>query len=288
MPEFDKMLVVGFDGLDYRKIQKYDCNNIMLQSFGKLDTQGLALKTPMLWASIITGKSPGEHGIDDMLAFKGDKARKLDDLMDRFFGFFGKSGLHLRKTLNYYLYDDSISVPDKNYMETDSIFEKVADSKAFDVPGYSEYPYISGKMNVAKLSRKNPPVSRKRVKRDIDAEHLYRKEQLFENIGKHTLLMQHFHYSDWHQHMYLSEEKDKQLYKEMDELAGKILEKADDDTLVVFCSDHGLEDGGHRDEAFFSVNTDIDENQSITTLLESCLEHVDYKNKEETVESIEV
>lgn len=288
MKKYEKMLVVGFDGLDYEKIQKYNCQNVMLETFGKLDLEGMELKTPKLWASMITGEKPEEHGIKEMLSFKSEKARKMDSKLLKIFNFFNMSGLHIRKTLGYYLYDDSMTPPDKRFMEADSIFEKVADSKAFDVPGYSEYPYIAGKMNVGPLTRKHPPASLKRVKRDIDAEHLYRKKQLLENIGKHTLLMQHFHYSDWHQHIYLSDEKDEELYEEMNELAGKILEKVGDDTLVVFCSDHGLEGGGHRDQAFYAVNDNLEDEVKITNLLEKCLEKVDYKNKEEKVEEIEV
>jgi len=147
---------------------------------------------------------PEEHGIDDMLVFKGEKARRLSGFMDRFLNPFGMVGLHLKKCLNYYLYDSSISDPDKSFLEKKTVFDKYSDAKGFDIPGYSQYPYISGKMNVAKLTREHPPVSRKRVKRDIDAEHLYRKTQLFDNIGEHKLVFQHLHYSDWHQHMYLS------------------------------------------------------------------------------------
>lgn len=286
--KYDKMIVVGFDGLDYKKIKKYECENLMLKSFGKMSTEGLALKTPMLWASIITGEEPENHGIKDMLVFQSEKGRKMNNLVSRVLSKFGRSGLHLKKTLAYYLYEDSMSVPTKRDMEVESVFEKVADSKAFDVPGYNEYPYIAGKMNVAKLTRKYPPVSQERVKRDIDAEHLYRKKQLFENIGEHKLLMQHLHYPDWHQHMFLSEEKDRELYEEMDKLAGEILEKVDDDTLVLFCSDHGLEGGGHRDQAFYATNAEIEGEVKITNLLSKCVEKIDYEQEEEVIEDLSV
>lgn len=198
------------------------------------------------------------------------------------------SALHLRKMLGYYLFDDSMVPPGKESLKTDTVFDSIADSKAFDVPGYSEYPYIAGKMNVGPLTRKYPPASQERVKRDMDAEHLYRKKQLMENIGRHTLLMQHLHYPDWHQHIFLSEEKDRELYRDMDELAGEILEKADESTLVLFCSDHGLEGGGHRDQAFYSLNDVIEGEIKITNIMEKCLEKVDYKNKETAVDQIEI
>ncbi len=284
------MLVVGFDGLDYEKIKKHGCDNLVLDTFGRIDLEDLPLMTPPLWASMITGEMPEVHGIDTMLTFRGEKVRKIDRYVLGFFNLFGMSGMHLRKMLYYYLFDSSIFVPDRDFMEVDSIFEKVADSVALDVPGYSEYPYIAGKSFVAKTHRKHPPVSKERVLRDAEAEHGYRKKQLFDNIGEHKLVMQHFHYPDWHQHLFFNdEEKDRELYEKMDELAGEILERVDDDTLVVFCSDHGIgEMGGHRDQAFYSTNADIGEDARITELLFRCLEKLDYEKAEQTLDEIEI
>ncbi|MFB6204078.1 MAG: alkaline phosphatase family protein [Candidatus Nanohaloarchaea archaeon] len=281
MPEFDKMVVVGFDGLDHEKIRKFECKNLQLQSFGRLDTEDIKLSTPMLWASMITGERPERHGIDTMLTFRGEKVRKIDRYVLKFFQMFNRSGMHFRKMLYYYLFESSIFVPDRDFLKVDSIFEKVADSKALDIPGYSEYPYIAGKSYVTKAHRKRPPVSKERVLRDMEAEHLYRKKQLLENIGEHKLVMQHLHYPDWHQHLFFNnDEKDRELYQEMDDFAGKLLEEVDDETLVVFASDHGLEGGGHRDQAFYSVNLNMEEPVKITNLLFRALEHLDYSEAE--------
>jgi predicted AlkP superfamily phosphohydrolase/phosphomutase len=288
MTEFERMLVVGFDGLDYQKIKEYDCENLMLESFGKIDLEGLPLKTPLLWSSMITGVKPEEHGIDSMLKFKGEKVRRYDELLKKVLNRFGWSAIKLREAIMHYIFDSSISAPTKENMKVDSIFEKVADSKPLDIPGYSHYPYLAGKMNVNAVYKKHAPVPRERVVRDVKAEHLYRKKQLFENIGEHKLVMQHLHYPDWMQHLYPKEEKDEGLYNEMNELAGKILEKTDDDTLVVFCSDHGLEDGGHRDQAFYAMNTDIDEPVKITEILFKALEKVDYSKADEKVHEVEI
>lgn len=77
MAKYDRLLVVGFDGLDYQKIKEYNCENIVQQSFGRLETEGMELKTPKLWASMITGEKPDEHGIKQMLSFKGRKQKGL-------------------------------------------------------------------------------------------------------------------------------------------------------------------------------------------------------------------
>ena len=287
MTEFERLLVVGFDGLDHQKIKRYDCENLMLGSFGKLDLENLPLETPLLWSSMITGVRPEEHGIDSMLKFKGEKARRYDELLKKVFNRFGWSAIKLRVCIMHYLFDSSITVPTKENMKIDSIFEKVADSKPLDIPGYSHYPYIAGKMNVNALFKKHSPVPRDHVVRDLEAEHLYRKKQLFENIGGHKLVMQHLHYPDWMQHVYSKEEKDEEVYNKMNELAGEILEEADDDTLVVFCSDHGLANGGHRDEAFYSVNTDLEEPVKITEILFRALEKVNFSQAEENIEEVE-
>ncbi|MFB6292602.1 MAG: alkaline phosphatase family protein, partial [Candidatus Nanohaloarchaea archaeon] len=272
------------------KIQEHGCENLVLENFGKLELENIDLATPELWASMITGERPEVHGIDTMLTFRGEKVRKLDNAILRVLKTFGISALHLRRALHYYLFDSSIFVPDKEFLEVDSIFEKVADSVALDIPGYSEYPYIAGKSFVAKSHRKRPPISKDRVLRDMEAEHEYRKQQLFDNIGSHTLVMQHLHYPDWFQHLYPgNDEKDAELYQKMDELAGEILERVNDDTLVVFCSDHGIDEaGGHRDQAFYSTNAEIGDDVKITDLLFRCLEKVDYEKGEKAVEEIEI
>jgi len=286
--KFDKLLIVGFDGLDRKKIEHYNCKNIMLESFGKLDLEGIPLKTPILWSSLITGVMPEVHGNRKMLEFRGEKPKKADRYIEKFFDLFGMNALQLRKCLMYYIFDSSLVPPNRENLEVETLFDSIASSKIFDMPGYSDYPYISGKMNVGPLHRKYPPAGKSRVVRDVEAEHMYRKNQLFENIGKHDVMIQHLHYPDWMQHLYHQGEKDKQIYNEMDELAGKILEKAGEDTLVVFCSDHGLEGGGHRDEAFYAANTELEEPVKITNLVSKCLEKVDYEKTEEAVTKLEV
>jgi predicted AlkP superfamily phosphohydrolase/phosphomutase len=287
--KFDRLLIVGFDGLDYQKLQEYECGNFTcMESFGKLDLEDMKLQTPRLWATMITGVEPRVHGINSMTTFKGEKVRKWDRYVLKFFELFGLNALHLRKYLWYQIFDSGLLVPDKRFMKVDSIFDKIADSKALDIPGYTEYPYIAGSIGVGKTWRKRAPVSKKRVKRDIDAEHLYRKTELFENIGEHKVLMQHFHYPDWFQHLFTKGGRDKELYEEMDQLAGEILEEVDDETLVLFCSDHGLENGGHRDEAFYSANTELAEPVKITNLIEKCLEKVDYQEEEDAVEEVDI
>ena len=288
MSEFHKMLIVGFDGLDYEKIQKYECENLQLEDFGKLDLEGMPLRTTSLWASLITGKKPEEHGVDSMLTFSGEKVRKVDKYVSKFFNIFGMSAIHLRKCFYYYLFDSGVITMDRRFLKVPSIFEKVSDSRVLECPGYTEYPYIAGQMGVTKVYRERAPISRERAFRDMRAELNYRKKLLFEGIGEHKLLMQHFHYPDWFQHLFPKGKRDRELYEDMDELAGKILEKVDRDTLVVFCSDHGLEDGGHRDQAFYSVNIQVGENVSITNLVEECLAKLDYQEKEELTEEVEV
>lgn len=289
MPKkFDHLLIIGLDGLDYQKIQEYECENLKQQSFGKLDLEGIELKTPKLWASLVTGKKPKEHGIETMLTFKGEKVRKIDSYIKRFFQLFGRNALHLRKYLHYQIFDSGVMAPDKRHMNVDSVFEKVANSKALEVPGYTEYPYVTGRIGVVKLFRKRSPLTRERVLRDIEAEFEYRKKCLFEAMGEHTLLMQHFHYPDWYQHAFVDGSKDESLFREMNDFAAEIQKKVDDDTLLLFCSDHGLDEGMHRDQAFYSTNADIGDNVTITNLIEKCLEHVKHKKEEETIEGIEI
>jgi len=73
----------------------------------------------------------------------------------------------------------------------------------------------------------------------------------------------------------------------MDELAAQILEKADATTLVVFCSDHGLEDGGHRDQAFYSSNAELEDPITLTNIMDKAIEKVDL-SRSEGLEKIDI
>lgn len=57
-------------------------------------------------------------------------------------------------------------------------------------------------------------------------------------------------------------EKVKETYHEMDELAGEIIERAEENGFdtIIFMSDHGLptvEEGGHNENAFYSCNHEL-------------------------------
>lgn len=101
----------------------------------------------------------------------------------------------------------------------------------------------------------------------------------------HQLLMCHFKYPDTKQDIYSTshdEEYFQDLYKKIDNLAGRIVEKSDYDTII-FISDHGMPlDIQHNKNAFYSCNHELfgDETPHITDFHDKILEMVDSNDPE--------
>ncbi|MFB6199569.1 MAG: alkaline phosphatase family protein, partial [Candidatus Nanohaloarchaea archaeon] len=100
-------------------------------------------------------------------------------------------------------------------------------------------------------------------------EFRYRKNELMrelesEIIGARPLLMAHFHFVDIYQHHFgdknlgnFDKDKLRKIYLEMDELAGEVKEKAEEQGYdhIIFMSDHGLPtETEHNKNAFYSSN----------------------------------
>jgi len=64
-----KIIILAFDGLDYRLASKFE--TLSQKECGLIDLKGIPLLTPIVWASFITGLPPHKHGVT------ADKVREL-------------------------------------------------------------------------------------------------------------------------------------------------------------------------------------------------------------------
>lgn len=257
---FDRIIIIAFDGLDYEKIQRYDCDNIMQEEFGQISLEDMPLTTGPLWSSFITGLSPDEHGVQKTMNWTDQRVQKFENFMGKLpFTDFWK-GIRWTIFRNLDSLNTEVVVAYRENLEVDStIFDDFEPSVSLNVPGNDINTALSS-IIISRALGRDAPLPKEVMERDIDAEHLKRKEETFEALkdGGFAFLMSHFHKSDFMQHLYgFSEEKERNLYEEFDELAEKILEYTSEDDLVIFCSDHGLEDGGHRREAFYSAKHEL-------------------------------
>ncbi len=100
----EKVIVLGFDGLDPELVEKYISEN-KLPNFEKLKNSGTfkKLKTttpaisPVAWSSFSTGSNPGKHNIYDFL--KRSKESYLPELSSVYIGGTKKSVSYTHLTL---------------------------------------------------------------------------------------------------------------------------------------------------------------------------------------------
>lgn len=235
-----KIIIVGFDGLSYSKIQRYKCKNLMLSTFGQIDLSDFEiLATPELWGSFITGKRQHFEKVTKFVTMKGKERfdRVLKMLQHFYLGI-----RYVRNRATAYP-----KIHDKTDLNGLSIFEAF-DAEAVCVPGYSELTI---------------PASPLWVLYNVISEEffvdLYEKEfhwrwKRFTDALKSDkeLVMVHFFKWDALQHLF-GNGKDKELYVRANEVAGDIRKLCDKHNLL-FLSDHGLDGGHHSYDAFYSSN----------------------------------
>jgi len=155
--------------------------------------------------------------------------------------------------------------------------EEIIDSKALNIPSYNQNPFIIWSSILQKYGLKA-------TLRYFDQEHRTRREEFFEDLQEEpALLMAHFHRPDAFQDLFYKftdegkDERIEEIYEEMDELAGKIIQKAEEagyDTIL-FMSDHGLPtETEHNENAFYSCNHELfpDKTPHITDFHDKILE----------------
>lgn len=268
------VLVVAFDGLDYELIQKYECNNIIQQEFGRIDndTNIYWRMTSELFASFLTGKTWRDHGVRGLVKWNNRVVDAVENYLLQYKLFRKFCGIRAK------IYQNILGIKRRQYLKTDydppTVLKKVNDSVEIDMPAYNpRFSQGDGLLEKYGISA---------AVKQQNAIFEYKTQKLFEAIdAEHDLVMAHFHKVDHFQHWFWEigdEETVKAAYHETDNLAAKILENAEDKyDLILFMSDHGLPEGGqHNKNAFHSSNIDLGlEHPHITDFHDLILEHVE-------------
>ena len=282
-----KVVVIAFDGLDKELVDKFDLENVSQEENGGIDnhTNVKGIKTNELFASFITGKSYEEHGIGNMTKYVNEVKGKFIDLISIKPLRNKVRGFHRLYRVLRKVFDAKRIYYGKEDLEIETIFEKIENSQAMFVPSYNPSIFWVSCSWSNPIEYGYPPI--KAIDLWKTREHSFRRKSLFSEIGSEIIsprdfLMCHFHRPDIEQHIYLkpyNEDGEKlfKAYKELDELAGEIKDKALEagyDT-VIFMSDHGLPaEGGHNENAFYSCNHELfgEENPHITDFHDKILE----------------
>ncbi|MFB6158109.1 MAG: alkaline phosphatase family protein [Candidatus Nanohalobium sp.] len=280
---------MAFDGLDKDLIQEFDLEHVVQEEFGSIDNddQISVRSTSELFASFITGETHDQHGIEGLTTRTNESVQFFEDRLpdNKFFNKF--KGIR-ESFYSTDLIDGRKRKPEEKDLEVKAIFEEIDDSRAMYVPGYNPSKLWKNGFSMGKLlSLGNSKVEVEDFLRDREFE--VRKRKLFseldnEIISPRKFLMCHFHFSDWMHHLYGDKKSGNwdrrkllEIYKESDNLAKEILEKAEEASYdyVIFMSDHGLPDEeAHNENAFYSCNKELfgEETPHITDFYDKILE----------------
>jgi hypothetical protein len=138
----------------------------------------------------------------------------------------------------------------------ETFFQFFSNYKALDVPAFS----LKGKNHAEERRLLKAYFDEKAIVEEYDTvvwrNHEENKKDFFSSLGKHDLFMGYFDLADAIGHLSFGiEEKMKEVYKELEDLAREVI-ASDDDVLVV--SDHGMKAvgryGDHTRNGFYSSN----------------------------------
>lgn len=245
------VLVVAFDGLDHDLIERFDCQNLQQTEFGRIDNRSAVNKvvTSELFASFLTGEHADVHGVSGLRRWPATRKGRLLAWTDTYLP--GPVHGGIRRILNgqqrtYYRAD----------LTNETFLDHVDDARTIRFPSYDKQTLHDRIWTGLSLYD-----DAELCNDDSLAEFHYRRHELFRNLQyPFEVLLCHFIRSDTIQHIHEEEAKDspevlKPYYAMFDDLAGEIIEAAEEYDYVFFLSDHGLPEGDeHNENAFYSVN----------------------------------
>lgn len=284
------VLVVAFDGLDKKLIEKFDLEQIVLDEFNTIDnsTDITDIKTSELFASFITGETSERHAVEGLKKEPETLKWKLINLVTPKLLVRNLRGFYrLKEVLKRFLGASNPAKYKKEDLKSSTLFEQIEDSRPMFIPSYNpDFLWDAGGLGlITSLGYSK----QKNIRIWDERSYEIRQEKLFSEIenpiiSPRSFLMVHFHRPDFHQHIYgdkhsgmYDEEKLRKLYREIDDLALEIKESAEEAgySHIVFMSDHGLPtEYEHNQNAFYSCNKELfgDETPHITEFHNKILE----------------
>jgi len=255
-----RVFILALDGLDYGLVKRWKLRSLLQKRHGVFEigreyfhpTIGEPY-TPIIWASIITGKKPQEHGVRDWWTY----GKLLDRLryMPLIRWIKGK-----RRLLSWLGIEPR--VPRRDDIKCTTIFDVVKPSVAVNVPTYNdptEYHRMLGEAVEKGLDE---------YIRTIWRVHELRKRDTFRALeaSEWRLFMAYFDLADLLGHIFFIKKRLylMRAYIELELLSSKLQSLVPDDTIFLIITDHCMKpssdgiSGEHAEIAFWSLNIDED------------------------------
>ncbi len=218
------LLIIGFDALDKKMVEKFNCDNLKQTSYGITDVSDFKLtRTIALWSSFLAGKN-----LENEIPVHPQEQWKFS----------------LSKENTFLKY-----------------FSKV---KAIDVPGFNYYQdehALQRKLMSGYFEEKNTVED---YDSSIWDHHEKVKNEFFGSLEENwDLLFGYFSITDTIGHLsFGDEEKMKKVYHEADSIVSEVKRKFEGkDVKILIISDHGMRAQGrfgeHTNFGFWSLNREM-------------------------------
>ena len=219
------IIVVAIDGLEYELVEKFECENLKQEFYGKTDISEFSEpRTIVLWSSFLTGRNmeqeilnKGKHVMWDITI----------NARDSFLSHFNKYSV--------------IDLPGFSYDKDQHASERNLLKQFFDANSEEKKEKIKERYN------------------NLAFEHHRKiKEKFFEALKQnYELVISYFSIADVIGHLNFGNNfLMKMIYKELDEIVGKVRKNYKNPIFVL--SDHGMKKAGifgdHSEYGFWSTN----------------------------------
>ncbi len=231
------VVVLAIDALEMEMVEKFDCENLKQETYGKTDISEFEQpRTMVLWSSFMTGENKEEEILE-----KGDE-----------------------------------QMWQTNFSLKETFFSNFENPKVIDLPGYS-YDKKQHEKERELMKKFFEEAENEEEKKEIRQEynqnglehHREVKEEFLESLEKdHDFVLGYFSAADVIGHLNFGNSTlMKMIYDDLDEIAEEIKQIRDDNLLIL--SDHGMEGigmfGDHSDYGFWSFDEKTDlENPKLT------------------------
>jgi predicted AlkP superfamily phosphohydrolase/phosphomutase len=276
-----RVLILGIDALEYKRVKEWNLEHLMQEDYGKSIvpiSEGFdEPATLVVWPSFIAGKEPAEMGFETPILYRQPLKWALDCIYFPLKHKFGEEETSIQdkttkkskfvSTMNLILMKAGFGrYPERKDIKASTLFDnKRIKSIHVNIPVYDEVFTAEGRDSarngvIRAISDKE---FRKEFEKRLKDEFTEGKANVFELIKKDNwdLYMQYFYVLDGIQHIfYKNKLKLMDYYLRFNEFVGKLKSQLPENMMLLIISDHGGENGLHTDYGFFSCNKKLNLN----------------------------
>lgn len=261
----NRVLILGFDGLEYNLVEKLDLKHIKQVEYGKVDIPTECYKkslevpyTPVVWASFLTGELPSRHGITELNRKRWENS-KLEWLRENVYV---KTGLYklLKERVPLYKLFMALGFKKRPSLRDDYRVPTIFDQR----DGVTIYvPTIDPEWDI-RLPYKKEIESTLHKLKELEWNRFREiRERTLNSISyKWEILMSYNRLADiWGHIAFGDSDAMQKIYRALNSFVGEVKDRVDKSIFILVVSDHGMEalegtkyGGKHSDHAFYSSN----------------------------------